>query len=442
MHRRLDEFIATERLLTRRHRLLLAVSGGVDSVVMIFLLHKLGYKISVAHVNFGLRDSESDADEKFVRQLCKKLGADLFVKQVGTKDFATKQKMGIQEAARKLRYDWFWELVEEYKFDRMLTAHHATDSLETILLNLTRGTGLKGLEGIKPKNGKLVRPMLCFAAHEIRDFAKKEKLEWREDSSNASDKYKRNFIRHKVIPLLLEVNPNLEQTIQSHQGLMAEVNRVVDEKVQIFITDKVKSAKDTISIITQEINDFDYPLNLIKELTSKFGFSHATHKAILLSCKRKSSKKFFSDTHELRTGSSLLISPIQVFKKTVIAVDSFPQKCETDDSVFDFRIVKPKHKPVFGKEADYLDAAKLSLPLRLRNWQKGDRFKPSGMKGSKLLSDFLTDLKLSPREKNKVLVLENDEEIACVVGMRVSEKYKVTELTNKILKIKQKQKPI
>ena len=227
MHRKLEEFIVKEKLFTRKHKLLLAISGGVDSVASLFLLHKLGYKFSVAHVNFGLRDNESDSDEKLVRQLCKKLGVELFVKQVETKDFAAKHKMGIQEAARKLRYDWFWELVEENKFDCLLTAHHATDSLETILLNLTRGTGPKGLEGIKPKTGKLVRPMLCFNSAEIREYAKNKKLKWREDSSNASDKYKRNFIRHQVIPQLLAINPNLEETIQSHQLLVSEVNEAV-----------------------------------------------------------------------------------------------------------------------------------------------------------------------------------------------------------------------
>ncbi len=434
MYNRLEEFIAKEKLFTRKHRLLLAVSGGVDSVVLLFLLTKLGYNVSVAHMNFGLREAESEGDEKFVRQLCRRLDIELFVKRVETKNFAKQHKMGIQEAARKFRYDWFAVLTIEHKFDRLLTAHHATDSLETILLNLCRGTGPKGLEGIKPKTGKLVRPMLCFNAKEIREFAKKEKLKWREDSSNASDKYKRNFIRHQVIPQLLAINPNLEETIQSHQLLVSEVNEAVGSKISDCIQKNLQERQLSFQISRQIVNDFEFPLNLIKELTTKFGFGHATHADILLSCKSKTSKKFFSNTYEVRTGVQLLIRPIQesaTFEKLIFKVPSF---VEFADEILSLNYVKSEHK-IFTKETNYLDAWLLSFPIKIRTWRNGDKFSPSGMKGKKKVSDFLTELKLSPSDKEKVLVIENDQEIACVVGMRVAEKYKLREDTIKILKI-------
>lgn len=413
-------------------KLLLATSGGVDSMVLVHLCYESKLDFAVAHCNFQLRGDESDGDEVFVKSQCELLSIPIFIQKFETKAFAEQNKLSIQVVARNLRYEWFYTLLANHDFDYILTAHHLDDSLETFLINFTRGSGLEGLVGIPEQNDKIVRPLLPFSRNDIEAFAKENKITWREDSSNASDKYLRNKLRHDVIPVLKELNPSLltsfENTIihlKQSQSLAKDASanayqKVVNEEESHTVIDLLKLLKYR-----------NYKAYLFDWL-QPFGFADWTSVYDLI--KAQSGKQVLSETHILlKNRDSLLLFAKQNKNSDEVF---WVQKEQTEVKVplkLDFCNVSDiSHQPT---NVIFVDEDLLQFPLIIRRWQEGDIFQPFGMTGKKKLSKFFKDEKFSLLDKANVWLLCSDDKIIWIVGKRQDERFKVTATTNKILKI-------
>jgi len=432
MQQKFQNHINANLSFLKEKRLLLAVSGGIDSMVLFYLCHQLNLDIRVAHCNFQLRGAESDEDEKFVKSQCEKLDVLLFVNHFDTKKFAEEHKLSIQVVARNLRYEWFNTLLINNDYDYILTAHHLDDSLETVLINFTRGSGLDGLTGIPQQNGTIVRPLLPFSRNEIETFAKENTIEWREDSSNASDKYLRNKLRHDVIPILKELNPSLldsfEKTIsnlQQAQTLVDDASRIIYRKV---VTDINFQKRINLSELMQLPNYQAY----LYQWLEPFGFSDWNSINDLVIA--QSGKQIHSQNHILlKDRNELIVYPKENADETerfLIDIDQkevkFPLKiafCNVDDI------------SVQATNTIFVDEEKLKFPLEIRKWQEGDLFYPFGMNGSKKLSKYFKDEKFSLLDKSNTWLLCSENQIVWVVGKRQDERFKVEDKTTKILKI-------
>ena len=438
------DYISEKELFTNEDKILLAISGGIDSVVMAKLFRDAGINHGIAHCNFGLRGEESDSDEKFVRKLARKADAPCYVKNFNTEQFAEDHKVSIQMAARELRYNWFEELAAAEGYSYIALAHHQNDLLETMLLNLSRGTGIAGLHGIAPKRGKFIRPLLFADKEDIFAFVTKKQLTWREDSSNASTKYQRNKIRQEVVPVLEELNPNLSQTIRQTAEKISAVER--------FFLQEVEKMRSTV--IRQEGRDWILDLNpllegseptlFLSQLIDKWGFSYSQAKEIIAIYKQEgttSGKIFESNTHRLNTDrNQLIISPKDLQEYQDLEIIENEQKASYGAWAFTFNSLKAEGYPIKGdKNLAALDKDKLEFPLKLRNWKHGDWFCPLGMKQKKKLSDFMIDEKIPLNLKERVLVLTSGDSIVWVVGHRIDNRYKITESTTEVLEVKAKQ---
>ena len=433
MLKKLQNHIDKNFPFLKEKKLFLAVSAGIDSVVLLHLLHQLHYKIAVLHCNFSLRDFESDADENFIRSLCVELNIPIYIQKFDTKQFASDYKLSIQLAARKLRYDWFYELLETQNFDYVLTAHHLDDSFETFLINLTRGTGLEGLTGIPSQNEQTIRPLLPFSRTEIEAYAKENNIQWREDSSNASDKYLRNKLRHDVVPILKELNPNFLDSFLKTQNHLKDAQSIVNDGEFIIFKEVVTENEDGIVFfnlnkLLQLPNYSAYLYQWLKE----FGFTAWDDIANLVHA--QSGKQVFSDDYVLLKDRNNLIltrknesetNEVYLIDKNSIQVN-FPLKFEFcnlgDISVTDSNSI-------------FVDEDLLRFPLQLRKWKEGDFFHPSGMTGKKKVSKYFKDEKLSLIEKSNKWLLCSNNQIVWIVGMRQDKFYKAIKSTKKILKI-------
>jgi len=432
-----SQFIEKRNLCNPNHKILVAVSGGIDSLVMVDLFHKAGYNFAIAHCNFKLRGNESDADENLVIGLAEKYEVDFFTRSFETETYAAKNKCSIQEAARNLRYDWFRKLANEKGFDRIATGHHLDDQIETFFINLFRGSGVKGLKGIPVIREKIIRPLLFANRDEIEKYALQNNLDYREDKSNKSDKYFRNRIRHDLIPVISALKgANLDQLVASLSFLEEEDNILSDllnqKREDIFSRDQ-NGLKAELS----EINKLSPAL--FYAMLSPFGFNRDVTDAILQSNSNKiSGKTFYSPSHQLLIDRKYLFIKEQstnipvteyLIYDDVIEIDE-PRKLNfrklTNDASFNF---------IKNQAYAYIDFDKLNFPLKLRKWEKGDRFVPFGMNGSKLVSDFLIDEKVSLFEKENVWVLLSDEKMIWLVGYRASNEFKIKSATKIILEV-------
>ena len=418
--------------ILKEKKLLLATSGGIDSMVLLHLCHQMKLDVRVAHCNFQLRGDESDKDEEFVKMQCEMLNVLLYVNHFDTKKFAEKEKLSIQVVARNLRYEWFNSLLINNNYDYILTAHHLDDSLETFLINFTRGSGLDGLTGIPQQNGNVIRPLLPFSRNEIETFAKENNIQWREDSSNASDKYLRNKLRHDIIPVLKELNTSLldsfEKTIsnlQQAQTLVDDASRIVYRKV---VTDSNFQKRINLLELMQLPNYHAY----LYQWLEPFGFSDWDSINDLATT--QSGKQIHSQNHTLlKDRNELIVFPKQESGESLqFLIDKdlndvkFPLKlsfCKVDDIS-----VQPTN-------TIFVDEEKIQFPLEIRKWQEGDLFYPFGMNGSKKLSKYFKDEKFSLLDKANTWLLCSDNQIVWVIGKRQDERFKVLESTTQILKI-------
>ncbi|OON65927.1 tRNA lysidine(34) synthetase TilS [Hymenobacter sp. CRA2] len=421
-------------------QVLVAVSGGLDSVVLLDVLHRMGVGVGVAHCHFGLRGEESDADEEFVRKLAKKYGVPYFAEFFDTKGFAEQEGLSTQMAARVLRYQWFEQVRRSQGLDYVATAHHQRDAAETMLLNLTHGTGLSGLHGIPVRQGRVVRPLLGAAKDDLYDYVVEKHLAWREDSSNDSTLYQRNRLRHDVLPVLRELNPNLDQTLQHTaervRGAELLVQHLVDQTTKEVRRDEAEATYINIAVLQAT----PATAVLLHEMLRPFHFSWLVVKDIVESFRSVSGKQFESPTHRLvKDRDQLVITP-----KNLSGFGTYRWPEGQAELVVDKLRLTAKERDAAGysvakaKDVAALDLDKLKFPLTLRRWREGDWFMPIGLKGKKKISDFLIDQKVPLNLKDQVLLLTSaDGKIVWVVGMRPDDRFKVTEETQRVLEVRQ-----
>lgn len=412
-------------------KLLVACSGGLDSVVLTHLCSQIGLDVTLAHCNFRLRGAESDGDAEFVVQLGAQLGVEVLQKGFDTKAFASTHRGSVQMAARELRYQWFSELIRDKEFDFVLTAHHADDALETFLINLSRGTGMEGLTGIPEVNNEVVRPLLVFSREQIATYAEKQSISWREDSSNADNKYLRNRIRNQIVPHLKALHPTFLQNFKQTQEYLQQSQALIQNHLN-EIREGWHVADDGITQI--KISDLEKLSPLPAYLYGLFecyGFTDFDALKALL--KASSGKQVVSKTHTLlKDRAYLLLSKI---KNRVEETFLVFEQGDKNDLPINLRLEIVGELEKFDDNTVYLDKEKLNFPLVLRKWEKGDYFYPFGMKGKKKLSKFFKDEKMDLISKENQWLLCSDEQIVWVLGRRADERFKVEESTRQIVKI-------
>ena len=427
---------STEHLLfDANDKLLLAVSGGVDSVVLCELCKQAGYNFAIAHANFQLRAAESEADEQFVRELANKYKVSLFVEKFDTSVYADKNKLSIQVAARELRYNWFDELLKQ-GFDWLLTAHHKGDNIETVLMNFFRGTGINGLHGILPKKDKIIRPLLNYSKEEIVAFANEHHLQWREDSSNSSDKYSRNYFRQTIIPLVNKIFPSAEQNIAASIERFGEVEILYNQAIDLHKKKLLEQKGNEIHIPVLKLKQVKPLATVVYEIVKPYNFSSHQVPDIISLLDAEQGKYVQSSTHRIiKNRNWLIIATLETVQSGVVII-------EKDDKqiAFDGGSLLIEHFPKANITNDnniaLLSATEIEYPLILRKWKQGDYFYPLGMNKKKKLSRFLIDVKLSPTAKQNTWVIESNKRICWVVGMRIDDRFKIKERTRAFLQIK------
>ncbi len=415
----------------KNKKLLLAVSGGIDSMVLLDLFYKLRFDICVAHCNFQLRGKESDADEMLVREICQEGYIPYFINSFDTHEFAKENKLSIQLAARKLRYDWFQELLL-LGFDYVLTAHHLDDSLETVLINFSRGTGLEGLTGIPAQNGYVVRPLLPFSRLEIEHFAAENQIQWREDSSNASDKYLRNKIRHSIVPLLKEMNAGFLDSFQNTVQHLQQAESLVDDATRLVYEKVVNEKENQLEInLTQLLKFQNYQAYLYQWL-NKYGFSAWNDIYDLVEA--QSGKQVFSETHVLLKDREKLILSERKYnnKEEVYTIDSITSKVNIP---LNLTFCKEVNLLETDSNCIFVNEEALKFPLTIRKWQEGDYFYPAGMNGKKKLSKYFKDEKYSLLDKENQWLLCAEDQIIWIIGKRADNRFIANETTKNLIKI-------
>lgn len=422
--------IETDFSFLKGKKILIACSGGMDSVVLTHLMKKLNFEIALAHCNFSLRGKESDGDEMFVIGLAKNMQIPVFAETFDTKKYAKAHKISTQMAARDLRYAWFDEILKDFKFDYLLTAHHLDDTLETFFINLSRGTGLTGLAGIPKKNNKIIRPLLNFSREEILKYAEENNLKWREDSSNLKTDYLRNKLRLEVLPQFKETNEALLKNFQKTQRNIQASQNLIEDYTALVYNLVVSEAVDSYKINIPKIKELPHTDALLYELLNGFGFTEWEDVSNLLDA--QTGKQLFSKTHRLiKNREELVLTEIDLEKRN----DEFLVSEEEITSPINLKIEPSKYIGETEKNLIYVASEKLNFPLKLRKWKRGDSFQPFGMKGKKKLSKFFKDEKIPLNEKEKIWLLLSDEKIVWVIGHRMDDRFKVTENTKRILKI-------
>ena len=413
-------------------KLIVACSGGLDSVVLTILLKQLGCNIALAHCNFSLRGEESDGDAEFVKTLAETLEVPHNFKQFDTEAYAIAQKESTQMAARNLRYAWFEDLLKEIQFDFILTAHHADDALETFLINLSRGTGLRGLTGIPIKNGFVIRPLLPFSRAEILAYAKKEGLYWREDSSNSKDDYLRNSFRNHVIPPFKEATTNTLANFQKTQGHLADSEALIEDYMVLVQSLVMTKNEEVLEIDIQKLQELPNTDALLYELLQPYGFSAWSDIIDLL--QGQSGKQVYSATHRLLKDRGVLLLTLRA--ADLVASSFFiSEETKTIKTPISLRFRTVKRFEITNAHTVFVPAEELQYPLELRKWREGDVFQPFGMEGKKKLSKFFKDEKLSLIAKENSWVLCSEDQIVWVVGLRLDNRYKVKKTTKEIIRI-------
>ncbi|MDP4264824.1 MAG: tRNA lysidine(34) synthetase TilS [Bacteroidota bacterium] len=452
---RFKDNVKEQNLFSSKDKLLLAVSGGVDSVVLCELCKQAGYDFTIAHCNFQLRGEESERDEQFVKTLGKKYGTKVWIKKFNTENYAAQNKISIQEAARDLRYAWFDELIKSQLIIangqsagdathhspltiHLLTAHHADDNAETILMNFCRGTGLHGLTGIPVSAGHIRRPLLIFSKQELVDFARENKLDYVEDSSNLSSKYTRNLFRNEIIPAISKVYPQLKENLRDNINRFQEIERLYQLSVGAIKKKLCKQKGKEIHIPVKQLLAFQNRA-LIYEIIAGYGFSDKQVDEVIKLAESDSGKYIESPGHDFRIIKHrhwFIISPVASMESEIIIIEDGISNLEFGMGHFSMEVVpnSPSLISHFTNTACF-DHQEIQFPLLLRKWKAGDYFYPLGMRKKKKLARFFIDQKLSKTEKEKVWVLEMNKKIIWVVGHRIDDRFKITGKTKNVLKI-------
>jgi tRNA(Ile)-lysidine synthase len=435
-----DEFlnyIQKNNLFNRENRLLLAVSGGIDSMVMTHLFLKLGTNTGIAHCNFCLRGIESDKDEELVRKFSDENRIPFYSIRFKTKEYAVSKRISVQMAARELRYKWFEKIREENNFDFIAVAHNLNDNIETMLINLTRGTGLTGLTGIRPVSKKIIRPLLFASRRKIEKYCSYHQIAFREDKTNAETRYTRNKIRHMVVPVLKEINPSIEETLNETAERLAGIDEFVSGHIEGIRTQTSVVKGNTTVFDVYELLNLQTGKAVLFELFAPYGITGATSGELIRLLTGKTGKQIFTRSHRIvRNRNELIVTPLETerleYHEISIIEDLLrvPEiaSAEVIDASTGFEISD-------NQNIACIDLEKISFPVFIRHWKKGDYFFPLGMKHKKKLSDYFVDRKYSLVKKDQALVLESEGKIIWIIGERIDDRFRVTESTFKILVI-------
>jgi len=461
--------------LQKQQKQLLAVSGGVDSVVLCDLMFTSGYDFVIAHCNFELRGEESERDEQFVRSLGEKYNKEVLVKKFETEKYASENKVSIQVAARELRYSWFREIVNEqrtmnneqlsannqltthnlplttynlsltthnsqlttHKIHCILTAHHANDNIETLLMNFFKGTGISGLHGILPVQGKIIRPLLFAKKEELLAYAKEKELPFVEDSSNLSDKYTRNFFRHNIIPMLKEVYPNAEDNLLNNIQRFTEAEELYKQSIDVHKKKLLEIKGNEVHIPVLKLQKTSPLSTIVYEIIKDFGFaSNQVQEAVDL-LESETGKYISSSSYRIiKNRNWLIISPKQTTEAANILIEETDTKVAFSNGELSFELLEISAFQIpASNNIAALDNAEITFPLLLRKWKQGDYFYPLGMKKKKKLSKFFIDQKLSKTDKENIWILEMNKKIIWIVGQRIDDRFKVEPATKHVLKV-------
>lgn len=428
-------YIAEHELLSMSEKYLVAVSGGADSVALLLVLHRLGYHVEAVHCNFHLRGAESDRDEQFVTGLCKRMDISLHKAHFDTAQYAQLHKQSIEFAARNLRYSYFRQLSSDIGATAVCVAHHRDDVVETVLMNMVRGTGIHGMVGIRPRNGNVIRPLLCVSREEIERYLAVCRQDYVTDSTNLEDDATRNVFRHHVVPLLSQINPGAADNIARTAGLMLDVEKIFDAEIEHTKSEIM----DGNNIAVDKLLSHPVPETVLYEIVSLYGFTGSQVACILRSVKEGAvGKLFYSASSVIVTERNRIeIGPRDLpdFVPVLMPVEGvylLPDSSRLRIDVLDIAVSGISKKA----DAATVDAGKITFPLTLRRVQTGDRFRPFGMSGTKLVSDFMTDIKCSYLQKREQLVVADATgTIVWLVGRRVSEVCRVSPSTEKVLRI-------
>jgi tRNA(Ile)-lysidine synthase len=459
------DYIQSNHLFTSKDRLLLAVSGGVDSVALCELTRQAGFEFVIAHCNFKLRGKESERDKEFVENLAKRYKVDFFIKAFDTEKYAAEHKLSVQEAARKLRYDWFHELLTAHgsrltthgsrltahgsrltthdsRLTTILTAHHADDNIETVLMNFFRGTGIKGLRGIEAKQGKIVRPLLFARRAQLEEFIASNNLNYVTDSSNLKEEYSRNYFRLTVIPMLEKIFPEVSKNILHNIHRFRDVEVLYEQAIELHKKKLLQYKDEEIHIPVLKLKKTTPLKTVVYEIAKEWSFSPQQVDDIITLLDSETGKYICSATHRiLKNRNWLIITPFTAAKSEIIIIEEGTKKMNffpdgNKESTLKFEITPATDflLPASNLIA-CLDAKEIHFPLLLRKWKAGDYFYPLGMKKQKKLARFFIDQKLSKADKEKVWVLEMNKKIIWVIGHRIDERFKITDKTRSVLKI-------
>jgi tRNA(Ile)-lysidine synthase len=429
-----NTFVKHHAMFEKKHSLLLALSGGKDSICLFYLLLQSGYSFSVAHCNFQLRGKDSDEDEKFVIELAKKHDIPCFVQEFNTEEAIKTLQLSLQETARKLRYDWFKELMHKNSFDKLLTAHHLNDNTETFIINLMRNTGISGLHGIPLVSNQVARPLMFATQHQIEEFIKNQSIEYREDKSNSEDKYLRNKIRHHINPALENIQPNIHQTIFQVTQNIHSFEKLTQELLKKQWGEITHSLDSQTIINKKKLFEMENSSTFLYYNCRKFGFNHEQIQQFLEKNLQNIGKFIETETHQMMMEREQIIIITRINEPKVnLMIEDFNSKYWLNNKVLIFDVSKSHPLDLRFSGNLYLDYDKIKLPLLIRNWQAGDKMKPLGMSGHKNISDILTDQKVNHIERaSKLVILENNKIIALLPNI-VSDDVKITEHTTQIL---------
>jgi tRNA(Ile)-lysidine synthase len=455
-----------------KQKQLLAVSGGVDSVVLCHLMYHAGYNFVIAHCNFQLRGAESERDEQFVRSLGEKYGKQVLVQEFETEKYATDNKVSIQIAARRLRYDWFNSIIngEEVMANKetasppfmgqpelttdnsplttdnshlkpqfIVTAHHANDNIETILMNLFKGTGIAGLHGILPVQAKIFRPLLFAKKEELLEYATQNQLSYVEDSSNLTDKYTRNFFRQHLFPVLKEIYPQVEDNLLKNIERFTEAEELYKQAVEQHKKKLLEVKTNEIHIPVLKLQRSAPVSTIVYEIIKDFGFNANQVAEVVRLLESETGKYVLSPSHRIiKNRKWLIISPIATTEASNILIEEKDKQVIFNGGELLLRTVKPggNFQVPLDKTIAAVDGALIAFPLLLRKWKQGDYFYPLGMKKKKKLSRFFGDQKLSKTEKENVWVVEMDKKIIWIVGHRIDDRFKISAATKEVLELR------
>jgi tRNA(Ile)-lysidine synthase len=440
---KLKKFISENNLTRPGDKILLAVSGGIDSMVMAHLFLQLDYKFGIAHCNFALRGIESDKDETLVNHFASEHSIPFHSTRFDTKTYARKNRVSVQMAARDLRYKWFEDIRKEKGYDTIAVAHNLNDNIETLLINLIRGTGTAGLAGMKPVNNRIIRPLLFATRNDIAEFRSRNNIAFREDMSNADTKYTRNKVRHLIIPVLKEINPAIETTLNETAERFSEFNEIVSEYISRLRETISEEKEQYITFNISHLKNYLHNKTVLFELFKPFGITSSLLIDLDKVIKGETGGQIITDSHRIIKNRKDIVVSGEENQKTISysienirAFKKFPgissaKSVRIDES---FEIQANPHIAC-------VDSQKISFPVTIRKWKAGDYFYPLGMKQKKKLSDYFIDNKYSRFDKENIFILESGRKIVWIIGDRIDDRFKITGATKEVILIKSKKMP-